>query len=445
MKKGLVLCGGGSKGSYEMGAWKALYELGEAYEIVTGTSIGCLNAAMYAQHEYESCLELWNKIEVGMIMESGFNFDTSSIKQELKKKNDMLKFFGKYVTNMGSDIKPFINLMDEYIDEEKIKNSDITLGMCCAKFPSLKGVEVVANKDMAPGLIKKYILASASCFPVFPVCKIEKESYIDGGYYDNLPINFAIDLGATDITVIDLSENITHKEYLNKPFIRYIHPRRSLGSFMLFDQTVIQNNLTLGYNDTMKAFGKYIGLRYTFKPLNKKLEALAIDSKVFRPFILNISRLVGHIKRNKLKSKVLPEKAGDIFNILEELADGKPMTDAMYALRALEIAGEIVAMNDLKVYDFLEFFHKIIDTLFSYKDDSNLLDGYNILNVNKQKDFLYKLDDKKLLRYILNKAIGNFAIDTDFIINLALSKPRVFIAYFILKSINEIGDFTSEN
>ena len=42
MPRGLVLCGGGSKGSYEMGAWTALKELNEEFDIVTGTSIGCL-------------------------------------------------------------------------------------------------------------------------------------------------------------------------------------------------------------------------------------------------------------------------------------------------------------------------------------------------------------------------------------------------------------------
>ena len=60
MPRGLVLCGGGSKGSYEMGAWTALKELNEEFDIVTGTSIGCLNAAMFASHAYDRCKELWD-------------------------------------------------------------------------------------------------------------------------------------------------------------------------------------------------------------------------------------------------------------------------------------------------------------------------------------------------------------------------------------------------
>ncbi len=438
LKKGLVLCGGGSKGSYEMGAWKALKELNEEFEIVTGTSIGCLNAAMYAQKQYDACLELWNKIEVGMIMESGFNFENNSIKNELKKKNDMLKFFGKYVTNMGTDIKPFLNLLDEYIDEEKIKNSDITLGICCAKFPSFKGVEIVANKDLEKGIIKKYILASASCFPIFPVCKIGKENYVDGGYYDNLPINFAIDLGATDLTVIDLSPNITHREFLKKPFIRYIHPRRSLGSFMLFDQTVIQENLQMGYNDTMKSFGHYSGFLYTFNKID-------FNNELFRDYTLNLSKLSGYIRKNKLKSKILPEKSGDLFSILEEFSDYNPMNDFDYVLRSLEIAAEILELDDVKVYDFNDFFKQIIDDIFEQPEQTNLLDGYSILNQNKKKDFLFKLNEKALLRYLIDKALGNFDIDNDFIVSLTLSKPRVFLAFYVIKYLNQLGELLNEN
>ena len=85
-------------------------------------------------------------------------------------------------------------LIDEYISPKKIISSDVTVGIVTAKFPTAQGVEVVLN-NLTPAKIKKYLLATASAFPVFQICKIDGESYIDGGYYDNLPINFALDLG----------------------------------------------------------------------------------------------------------------------------------------------------------------------------------------------------------------------------------------------------------
>ena len=38
MRRAIALGGGGTKGAYEAGVWKALKELDIEYEIVTGTS-----------------------------------------------------------------------------------------------------------------------------------------------------------------------------------------------------------------------------------------------------------------------------------------------------------------------------------------------------------------------------------------------------------------------
>ena len=64
MKKGLVFCGGGAKGSYEAGVWKYLDEHGIKFDIVTGTSIGGLNAAMYAQHDFDRDIELGDSLQI---------------------------------------------------------------------------------------------------------------------------------------------------------------------------------------------------------------------------------------------------------------------------------------------------------------------------------------------------------------------------------------------
>ena len=57
--KALVLSGGGARGAYQMGVWKALRRLNKKFDIVTGTSIGALNGMMYAQKHYCKCLNMW--------------------------------------------------------------------------------------------------------------------------------------------------------------------------------------------------------------------------------------------------------------------------------------------------------------------------------------------------------------------------------------------------
>ena len=50
---GLVLEGGGAKGAYQIGAWKALKEAGIRIKGIAGTSVGALNGALIAMDDFE--------------------------------------------------------------------------------------------------------------------------------------------------------------------------------------------------------------------------------------------------------------------------------------------------------------------------------------------------------------------------------------------------------
>ena len=69
-KVGLVLEGGGGKGSYQIGVWKAIRELGLEKWItaVSGTSVGALNAALFAKGNFEKAYQLWMEIDTGLIL-----------------------------------------------------------------------------------------------------------------------------------------------------------------------------------------------------------------------------------------------------------------------------------------------------------------------------------------------------------------------------------------
>ena len=56
---GLALEGGGSKGSYQAGAYMALKKCGVKVNAVAGTSIGSLNGALIAAHEEAKMVSLW--------------------------------------------------------------------------------------------------------------------------------------------------------------------------------------------------------------------------------------------------------------------------------------------------------------------------------------------------------------------------------------------------
>jgi hypothetical protein len=66
---GLVLGGGGAKGAYQIGCWKALRECGmDRYGPLAGTSVGALNAVLVAQDEFDRSERIWHDMDFGRVL-----------------------------------------------------------------------------------------------------------------------------------------------------------------------------------------------------------------------------------------------------------------------------------------------------------------------------------------------------------------------------------------
>ena len=58
----LCLEGGGAKGAYQIGAWRALKEAGVRINAVAGTSVGALNGALICMGDLETAEDIWKNI-----------------------------------------------------------------------------------------------------------------------------------------------------------------------------------------------------------------------------------------------------------------------------------------------------------------------------------------------------------------------------------------------
>ena len=238
MKRAIALCGGGTKGAYELGAWKALRELGISYQIVTGTSIGAINGALMAAGDFEQACELWDTIEMENVMADGLNL-TTTIEGMYNQREAIRPFLKKYVKNKGADISPFIEFIDRTVDEERVRASGRDYGLVTVQVTPIKPLELTLN-EIPQGKLKDFIMASASVFPVFPMQKIDGVTYLDGCYYDNLPVDLALKMGAEEVIAVDLHTSPSHPNYVNKPYVTYITPSRSLGTILNFDRKVLE-------------------------------------------------------------------------------------------------------------------------------------------------------------------------------------------------------------
>lgn len=391
MKKGLTLCGGGALGIYELGAWKALNELGMQFDIITGTSIGALNGTLIVQDDYERAFELWKSLNIDKIMNNAFDIEEVNIRK-IVRHNDFKSFLTSYVKGFGGDIKPFKDMIKEYLDCDKVRKSEQKIGVVVTQFPSIKKVEIVLN-DLSDNDMFNYILASASCFPVFPICKINNKQYIDGGYNDNLPIEFNIKLGSEHVVAIDLKTNVTHKEYLNNPMIDYIYPKWDLGSFLHFNQDHLERNRILGYYDVMKFYDKYDGFKYTFNKTNKYN---TVANKLVKSIMNDMIYF-----NNKKKKNYIKDDLNNIFNYLNQHLQ-KKATNYEYFIKCIEELGFILGMSPIKAYDIEEYIMEIINELRNNIDYKIGEEFISLDSDSKKRDYINNVDKSMFIRYIYN-------------------------------------------
>lgn len=343
MKRALVLNGGGSRGAYEIGVWQALRELGVRLDGVYGTSIGALNAALVAMGDVEVARALWQNISISQIMTLDDKEDFA-IDRMVMNKRDVIPFLVENARHLRMDIAPLEKLVREHADEPRIRASGLELGVMTFRVPQLQGVPM-RLRDMKPGTLKDWIIASASCFPIFPSRHIDGQRYIDGGYYDNLPVDMARADGADEVIAVELHPYDTHPEYARMPWLKSIRPRHNLGGFLDFDPRLMRRSLRLGYQDAMKRYGRFDGWLYTFQPVN----ALGVRAEAMR-FMKRLNDFDAEFMRRGALYAGQPVNA-PLLAALESETGFEKLDWKDVWLRGLELCAEAVGFRVDAIYD----------------------------------------------------------------------------------------------
>lgn len=351
MKRALVLNGGGSRGAYQVGAWQALDELGVRFSAVYGTSIGALNAALVAQGDVDLAVELWSQITVSQIM-AVEDDDDFAIERMVSRKRDVIPFLMENARHLRMDISPLEKLVRENVDEARIRAGGMQLGVMTCRAPQMQGVPMTLE-TMAPGTLGDWIIASASCFPIFPARHIDGQRYIDGGYYDNLPIDMALTGGADEIVAVELHPEATHPEYARMPWLTTVKPLRSLGGFLDFDPKALRRSRLLGYHDAMKRWRRFDGFLYTFG----KVDALGAASAA-RRMMHALTRFDAEIVSRGVIHASQPPRA-PLLGALESECEGRPLGWKDAWLRGLELCMQAMGYRRDAVYDAHDMIRRI--------------------------------------------------------------------------------------
>lgn len=262
---GLVLGGGGARGCYEIGVWKALDEQHLRFDCTAGTSIGALVSAMYVQGSLEPMIAFVETMKPTAIVSDLFAFP-ETLGSLVSNRKEIRSFLQKYILDgKGVDISPLKQELEKMFDWQAFHNSPINYA--CMTFNVTKHTpQAYFKKEMNAQNAQDIILASASCFPAFPALKMNEEDYIDGGYWDNVPIDLAQKMNAKKILAVDVQgPGLVLPVDRSQINLFEMKPLLPLGNFLDFNALAATRNLWAGYLEASKAMQTLTGFFYTFE------------------------------------------------------------------------------------------------------------------------------------------------------------------------------------
>ena len=319
-RKALVLAGGGARGSYQVGVWRALTELGWNPQIITGTSVGSLNGAMFALDLYETARDMWTSIRSQDVME---------LPEETRNLTELHQFLRDVVRAGGMDVTPLEEIVERVLDEDALRASPIRFGLVTVEKRGLKPRELPLE-EIPKGKVKDYLLASAACFPALRAKQIDGVQFLDGGYRDNMPTGLAQKMGAEELVCVDLEGvGITLPNRTGLP-TTMVRSYWELGDILHFDPDTARRNIELGYYDTLRAFGRLRGCAYAVA----KNEQAAQDAAAFRQRFDAVQKAV--------KAKYPVTLTADLALKLANMQDAE--------LAPLEAAAEDVGVDPTRYY-----------------------------------------------------------------------------------------------
>ena len=250
----LVLSGGGGKGAYQVGVWKALYEYGLAQKtsVISGTSVGGLNAALFAVADIKTIEKIW----IERVPRELNRNDEAISQRGLKNIMDRISF-----SALREKDSPLVSVTcsrswQDYVGSTL--DTLVQLGKSLTKKIIPLPVYFWLNGESKEEEIKKMLLAT-SAFPALtsPIRLSDGELYSDGGAADNVPVTAAIKEVSPDaIFVVHLSNWTPDLQAGNFPGYNLIdivpsREMRWIEGMLDFSEEWIRSNIELGYKDTI--------------------------------------------------------------------------------------------------------------------------------------------------------------------------------------------------
>jgi NTE family protein len=289
---GLCLSGGGARGAFQIGCWRAFHELGLDFEAVAGSSVGALNGAFICQGDHARAEYFWGHVTSEQVLGLDIKrlhrlaahavMDLALLAIPLPSKTTLAMRYMRYIryavaglallSHKGSlrrllrdgvlDAGRLERTIERYLDLNCLMSSGKTLIISTLQFPSedslLRGrIRYHRIDTMKADDIKKLLLASASIPMLFPAVEMYGMHHRDGALLVKAPLRPLYDMGIQKIIAVHLKpRKYTDRRCPRETSIVDIAPSRPLGPPALatfsFNPEKARMHLDMGYHDAME-------------------------------------------------------------------------------------------------------------------------------------------------------------------------------------------------
>jgi len=182
-----VLGGGGRWGAVEVGMLRALVDADVRPDLIVGTSIGAFNGAVFAADPSEKGIEnlenMWRDVAQSELL-------TASLLERVRSAARLRVAL--------QDPKPLRDLLEQSLSCQNFQDLQVRFECVAAS------IERASEKWFTDGSLIDALLASAAVPSLFPPVEIDGEHYYDGGLVNSVPVDRAVELGASEVYVLQV-------------------------------------------------------------------------------------------------------------------------------------------------------------------------------------------------------------------------------------------------
>lgn len=285
---GLVLSGGGGKGSYQIGVLKALREYGweERISAISGTSVGALNTGLFLQRDLELAEEIWLSISPSQILllQADHLIHQLILSGIIRSTPPLVLYWARRLAQHGVFSREgMLDILYNQLDLSLISEARIPAYATCFDLFS-SGAEYFSLNRRPPEEIASILLASSAIPLLFGTVEIDGREYVDGGLRDNVPIQPLYRIGCDVIIVLylDRSQEIPRDLYPNCTLLPIV-PQKDQGGILSgtldFNPEAVKRRIAQGYEDTILLLSPYQKLLETERRRSILLEGLIEENR----------------------------------------------------------------------------------------------------------------------------------------------------------------------